>query len=157
VFDAKLDVTLKVAGYHSPAWLSADRLVVAGEDCLFTLPIVAAPAFERLGRPGTAPDRLTVSPDGRSVAFLQDDLLWRIGVDGSGLTQLTVASATANWPTWSPDGSRIALVNGVCGQLAGPDIVVVSATRTNQNLYRAATVKRHNGAPARSCGPVYWL
>jgi WD40-like Beta Propeller Repeat len=157
VFDSALNITFKRAGYRAPAWLANDRLVVAADDGLYTMTVAASPTVARLGQPGTATNRPMVSPDGRSVAFLQGDIVWRIGTDGSGLTQLTVAKIEINWPAWSPDGSQIVLVSGICGQFAGPDLVIISATATNQNVYQAATVKRNNGAPARSCGPVYWL
>jgi hypothetical protein len=157
VFDAALNITFKQAGYRAPAWLANDRLVVAADDGLYTMTVAASPTITRLGQPGTATNRPMVSPDGHSVAFLQGDSVWRIGTDGSGLTQLTVAKIEINWPAWSPDGSQIVLVSGICGQFAGPDLVVISATATNQNVNQAATVLRNNGAPARSCGPVYWL
>jgi hypothetical protein len=48
-------------------------------------------------------------------------------------------------------------VRGICGEFAGPDIVILSATSSNQNVRDAATVLGKGGAPARSCGPVYWL
>lgn len=157
VFDAALNVTFRRSGYRAPAWLANDRLVVAADDGVYTMTVVASPVIARLGAAGTAADRPVVSPDGRSVAFLQGDSVWRIGVDGSGLLKLTAAASTAQWPTWSPDGSKIALVRGVCGQFTGPDIVIISATATNQDVFQGATVLRKNGAPARSCGPVYWL
>ena len=55
------------------------------------------------------------SPDGRRIAFVQDDAttpydsggLWVVDVDGTNLRQLTAAGLAANKPSWSPDGSRI--------------------------------------------------
>ena len=42
--------------------------------------------------------------------------LWKIHPDGSGLQQLTAEPGkTGGWPTWSPDGSRMA-ASGVLGQ-----------------------------------------
>ena len=157
VFDAALNITFKQVGYRAPAWLANNLLVAAAADGLYTITVAAVPISTRLGQAGDAPDQPSVSLDGRSVAFMKGDSVWRIGADGSGATQLTVAKATAQWPTWSPDGSRIVLVRGVCGQFTGVDILVISATSTNQNLADATTVLRKNGAPARSCGPVYWL
>jgi Tol biopolymer transport system component len=53
------------------------------------------------------------SPDGKQIAFYSDRggdyQIWTIRPDGSGLTQMTkVSSGSANFPIFSPDGSRIA-------------------------------------------------
>lgn len=166
VFNATLDITFRLRGYRDPVWLGNDRLVVVGEDAdegLFTVTVGGSPTVARIGRaglgvPGSAPRRPSISPDGRSIVYMHGDSVWRIGVDGSGLTRLSSASATATWPTWSPDGSQIALVQGgVCGGFNSPDIVIISATSANQDLASATRVTRKNGAPVRSCGPVYWL
>ena len=55
------------------------------------------------------------SPDGRRIAFVQDEAttsydvggLWVVDVDGTNLRQLTAAGIAADKPSWSPDGSRI--------------------------------------------------
>lgn len=147
-------------------WLGKDRLIVVGEDGnegLFILTVAAAPTVTPigspgLGQPGAAPHRPSVSPDGNSIAYVQGDVVWRIGVDGSGLQQLTLAKVGATWPTWSPDGSQIALVDfDVCGGFKTPDVMVISAASTNQDLTQATRVTRNNGASVRSCGPIYWL
>lgn len=55
------------------------------------------------------------SPDGRFIAFTSDardpdrEDIWKVGVDGSGLTRLTEAYDQPDQsPTWSPNGERIA-------------------------------------------------
>lgn len=53
------------------------------------------------------------SPDGKTVAFTSDrgggDNVWRIGVDGGGLTGLTKEEfRLLNSPCWSPDGQYLA-------------------------------------------------
>jgi len=57
------------------------------------------------------------SPDGRQVAFVQrtTDLdankgrtaLWRVGIDGSALQQLTFSPESEANPRWAPDGSSL--------------------------------------------------
>jgi len=57
-----------------------------------------------------------ISPDGRTIAFrrvLSDSgpdaasAIFAVGVDGSGLRQLTPYSLDAVYPRWSPDGRRL--------------------------------------------------
>lgn len=74
------------------------------------------------------------SPDGTTIAFTTRDL-WTIGVDGSGLRQIThlAGDAAAFGAAWSPDGSRIAFSlgrwvsdGGTGGFQTGGDINVVN-------------------------------
>ncbi len=55
---------------------------------------------------GTSQGNPHWSPDGTRLAFDNDDGLYVVNADGSGLTKL----ARGGLPTWSPDGSRIAFV-----------------------------------------------
>jgi Tol biopolymer transport system component len=85
--------------------------------------------------PGDPPAWLPAwSPDGTRIAFTSRDL-WTIGIDGSGLTQLThlTGDAAAFSAAWSPDGSTIAFSlgrwltdGGTGGAQTGGDIYVVS-------------------------------
>ena len=52
---------------------------------------------------------LAPSPDGRRLAFVAMDRLWVAGVDGGEPVQLTPDSLSVAWPTWSPDGRRLAV------------------------------------------------
>jgi Tol biopolymer transport system component len=49
-----------------------------------------------------------VSPDGSLVAFVQNDHVFVVGIDGSGLRQLTTGDHIDAAPTFSPDGASIA-------------------------------------------------
>ena len=57
------------------------------------------------------------SPDGEWVAFFSDRSgtlqIWKIRRDGSDLRQLTEVQPGASLLAWSPDGSRIAAMNGL--------------------------------------------
>ena len=56
------------------------------------------------------------SPDGTRIAFTSDrdgdnDEIYVMNADGSGVTRLTNHSASDWMPTWSPDGARIAFAS----------------------------------------------
>ncbi len=85
---------------------------------------------------GTENDsELAWSPDSQSIVFrsTRDCMgldpcygngkwqLWRINVDGSGLTQLTNLPGEAHDPAWSPDGSTIAFTSEGDLRLMDPD------------------------------------
>jgi dipeptidyl aminopeptidase/acylaminoacyl peptidase len=63
-----------------------------------------------------------ISPNGRRVAFTIGDVNWDVNkvvtqiyvmkIDGSDLKQLTNGPTSATAPRWSPEGKRIAYVNG---------------------------------------------
>ncbi len=61
-----------------------------------------------------------VSPDGQSVAFMSSRGgnwdVYKVNVDGTGLTQLTTDTADDGLPVWSPDGQMIAFVSNRDGQ-----------------------------------------
>lgn len=51
---------------------------------------------------------LTLSPDGKKIAFDLLGILWTVPVEGGTLTRLTGEFDDLAQPDWSPDGSRIA-------------------------------------------------
>jgi TolB protein len=56
-----------------------------------------------------------VSLDGKSVAFMSRRSgnwdIYRVGIDGAGLTQLTTDTASDGLPAWSPGGNTLAFVS----------------------------------------------
>lgn len=81
----------------------------------------------------TDPD---VSPDSTKVAFrrvLSDfgpnaqSAVFVIGIDGSGLRQLTPYSLDATYPRWSPDGRRLVFSSNLESNFDQQDIWVVNA------------------------------
>jgi TolB protein len=65
------------------------------------------------------------SPAGDRVAFSRDgaeDGLYTMRPDGTGLTRVTAWGS--DWPSWSPDGSRLVVLGG---ELPGPRLYVLRA------------------------------
>jgi hypothetical protein len=165
VFNAALDIVFKLRDYYHPTWLGNDRLVVASGSNLYTVTVATSPVVTRIGPDGLGlPSEDTglpsVSPDGRSIAFIQGEAVWRINLDGSGLAQLTRPKIDVGWPAWSPDGSRLIVSRapcqffdwgaGITGEGGSDRLYIVSTTAANQDLDAMRPV-------TSACGPVYWL
>jgi Tol biopolymer transport system component len=64
------------------------------------------------------------SPDGTQITYSTRQDVWRMNADGTGKTNLTLASGGGSQPAWSPDGNSI---------------VYVAADGTDRNIYTMAT------------------
>lgn len=105
-----------------------------------------------------------LSPEGKQVLFVISKAdwksnnrvshIWRINLDGTGLTQMTNGVRGESSPRWSPDGSRIALVGRRASQSAegGEDssqifIISNSGGEAQQLTKHATAVSNISWAP----------
>ncbi|MEV4540172.1 TolB family protein [Micromonospora echinaurantiaca] len=108
-------------------------------------------------QPGDGPKRLlaidplvavlnaAVSPNGRRVAWVEDDALWVSAADGSGKRKLRTGVDGQCWgPTWSPDSQRL----------------TIGTISSDPGAYRTGTIEVSSGrftevGPADGCHPVW--
>ncbi|HXU73638.1 MAG TPA: hypothetical protein VN947_30175 [Polyangia bacterium] len=111
-----------LVGWERPSWTPDNRIVVAGN--LGTPGLYISDAgWTTLTRfdPGiNQPFDAKVSPKGGVVAFEENNDIYTLNLDGSGLKQLTSTNDEEKMPTWSPDGSSVAAFSGL-------DLVTVHA------------------------------
>lgn len=106
------------------------RFVIAICLAVFALASFTSIATAQEGRRFTVEDLLKVrrvgdpqiSPDGNRVAFTIGDVNWDankvvtqiyvMSIEGGSMKQLTNGASSATAPRWSPDGKRIAYING---------------------------------------------
>lgn len=124
-------VTAGESDYGAPAWLSAQQLVVVGNDNedpeldpierdLFVIDLERGTQRALTERDGPDTDPV-VSPDGRRIAYLGFDdrrLSWQqtelyvMDADGGGVRNLTAElDRTVSAPQWTPDGRHLLVLS----------------------------------------------
>lgn len=123
--DTTGQVVFNVAGVFDPVWLKDGRVVFSGTvdvpsgtaNAEPTETPVAAGLFVSsddgttvvpIGGNLQSPQHPAVSADGKWIAFVQTADVWIIGMDGTGLKQVTTGDNIETHPVFSPDGRFIA-------------------------------------------------
>lgn len=150
VYDKSMTPIAKYAGFWDPQWVTAS-IVVAASDSGVALVDVDKSQSGQVGPTLAGVSQIALSPDKKSVAFVQASAIWRIGLDGKGLTQVTRQDSSLGWPSWSPDGKTLALNRGVCSMTTEARIVLVPADGVQIDTAKAPTTGGY------TCGRVAWM
>ena len=111
---------------------------------------------------GISATDVDLSKDGQWVTYVAfpEGTLWRSKIDGSARLQLTLPPLQVSLPRWSPDGKRIAFVDGTLGR--PPKIYLVSADGGTPT--KAISGEQSEGEPSWSpdgnsllFAPWFWL
>jgi Tol biopolymer transport system component len=103
---------------EAPAWTPDGKQIVykgcLGVDCGLIV-TNADGSFPRQLTPGLTDTNPVVSPDGKTIAFMSSQAgnwdVYTIGIDGTGVTQVTTDTLDDGLPVWSPDGKTIVFVS----------------------------------------------
>lgn len=78
------------------------------------------------------------SPDGKKIAYIQDDQIWTCNYDGSGEKQLMDISTGASGLVWSPDGSKMLFSSSVYPECSNND-----CNKQKEDSVKNSKVKAH--------------
>ncbi|MCI0380119.1 MAG: hypothetical protein L0215_21250, partial [Gemmataceae bacterium] len=118
VFDLAGKEMVCVVGYDDAAWTPDGKLIATGklyDAGLFEIDPATKKVTPIDAQIGT-PLQPSVSPDGKTIAFVTGNKVWLIDRDGKNLRQLLPDGRNQQRPAFSPDGTKVAFV--VCNQLA---------------------------------------
>ncbi|MBL7975117.1 MAG: PD40 domain-containing protein [Candidatus Kapabacteria bacterium] len=125
----------------TPSWAPDGSIVVQGWTSLNNGIYKVSPDFtsmQRIDPNLTNVSEPSVSPDGKTIAFIRDGQLWIMGIDGSNATQLYAGgNYRFGMPTWSPDSKYIATVNNLAssGHIHILDVQAKTLTEITKSHY----------------------
>lgn len=125
----------------SPSWAPDGSIIVQGWTSLNNGIYKVTPDFtsmQRIDPNLTNVSEPSVSPDGKSIAFIRDEQVWTMGFDGSNPTQLYAGgNYRFGMPTWSPDSKYIAVVNTLAssGHIHILDVQAKTLTEITKSHY----------------------
>jgi Tol biopolymer transport system component len=142
VFDLGGREVVAVPGYDDAAWTPDGKLIATGAltgPGLFEIDPRTKDVRAIDAKIG-APYQPSVSPDGRTIAFVTGDRVWLIERDGTDLRQLLPHGMKQQRPEFSPDGRMVAAV--ICNQLGNDmtgEVFVVDRKTQEVTTLRTST------------------
>jgi Tol biopolymer transport system component len=116
VADRQGNIIAKFDGYSEPSWSPDNRLLVSGRGDTAPFGLYLSDAdVQTLTRiddeqiKGFA-QSLDIDSQGEKVAFIYNQEIWQINLDGSGFEVLYRDPNPLNYPVWSPDGKAVAFL-----------------------------------------------
>ncbi|MFT3784616.1 MAG: hypothetical protein QM770_00430 [Tepidisphaeraceae bacterium] len=88
------------------------------------------------------PRQVSVSPDGKWVAYVSRTEAYRVGIDGRNWTPLwlTPNHEPQTWPTFSPDGKYIAITVAALNVMTGPaEVILIDPAAHTRDTLKAAS------------------
>jgi Tol biopolymer transport system component len=152
---AEMRLTVGDDGAHS--WSSDGETVIFVRGRTQMRRVSAAGGESTVIGRGLAP---SASPTEPLVAFIRDGALWTALLDGTGARRVVAVAKHAFAPTWSPDGSRIAvgdasgvaivtLADGGVDRISRAKAVGFEWSPDGRQIALVAEVGRHSGRPTR--------
>lgn len=118
VFDLAGREIVSITGYDDATWTPDGKLIATGkltDPGLFEID-PATKKVTPIDAQVSAPFQPSVSPDGKTIAFVTGSRIWLIDRDGKNLRQLFKDGRSQQRPVFSPDSTKVAAV--ICNQLA---------------------------------------
>ena len=142
VFDLTGREVVSVVGYDDASRTPDGKVIATGklaEPGLFEID-PATKNVKPIDATIGSPYQPSVSPDGKTIAFVTGNKVWLIGRDGKNLRQLFEDGRPQQRPVFSPDGTKIAMVicNQMSNDLSGDVFVIDVKTKDPMALRTSA-------------------
>lgn len=120
----------------SPSWAPDGSIFCSGEVSQNNGIYKYAPDFSTYVRIDPNLSNVTepsVSPDGKKIAFIKDEKLWTMDIDGSNPMLLNTTTTNLRKPIWSPDSKYIAVVASLSGHIHIIDSNLLTDTKITKS------------------------